>query len=100
VPDFLKAPSPGIEGTLAERGKRYGPYTGQATISQNLQDLMRSTPGWARMRHDARDALSLIASKIARMLNGNPDYADNWHDIQGYAKLIEDRINQESKNDD
>ena len=95
VPDFLKPQ--GVDATLTERGKRYGVYIGQAQISQALQDVMRSTSGWARMPADARDALMLIGSKIARALNGDPDYADNWHDIQGYAKLVEDRINQERK---
>ncbi len=33
----------------------------------------------------------VIADKIARILNGDPNYKDNWHDIQGYAKLAEDR---------
>lgn len=32
-----------------------------------------------------------IADKIARILNGDPEYRDNWHDIAGYAKLAEDR---------
>src|SRR5690606_10084595 len=30
--------------------------------------------------------------KIARILIGDPNYADNWHDIQGYAKLVEERL--------
>ena len=27
-----------------------------------------------------------------KILNGDPNYVDNWHDIIGYAKLIEDRL--------
>jgi hypothetical protein len=29
---------------------------------------------------------------MGRILAGNPSHADHWHDIQGYAKLIEDRL--------
>ena len=36
--------------------------------------------------------LGTIADKIGRILSGDPNYADNWHDIQGYAKLVEDRL--------
>ena len=34
----------------------------------------------------------MIASKIARIVNGDPDYADNWHDIAGYARLVEKEL--------
>ena len=42
---------------------------------------------------DQREALEMIAHKIARILNGDPDYADSWHDIAGYAQLVADRLN-------
>ena len=35
---------------------------------------------------------TVIADKVARMLNGDPDYVDNWHDIIGYATLVETRL--------
>lgn len=34
----------------------------------------------------------MIFQKISRIVNGDPDYADNWHDIQGYARLVEERL--------
>ena len=81
-----------IEATLAERGARYGAFRDHAVIAQNLQDSMRNTEGWNRLAPDQKQALSVIADKIARMLNGDPNYIDNWHDIIGYAKLVEDRL--------
>lgn len=83
---------PDIRDTLAERGSRYGSFEEHARIAQSLQDLMRAEPGWAALAHDQRQALTVIADKIARMLNGDPDYRDNWHDIVGYAKLVDDRM--------
>lgn len=77
--------------TLDERGTRYGDFTDHAKISQSLQDAMRITPGWPRLDSNKKEALTLIAHKIARILNGDPEYADSWHDIGGYAKLAEDR---------
>lgn len=80
-----------VSDTLTERGNRYGDFTDHARISQELQDVMRGTPGWAKMTPVMREGLILIVHKIARACNGDPFYADNWHDIQGYAKLVEDR---------
>ena len=86
------APSSPVEATLAERGARYGDFTDHARIAQSVQDAMRSTDGWGRLDPIHKQALTVIADKIARILSGDPDYADNWHDIQGYAKLVEDRL--------
>ncbi|MDN7554640.1 hypothetical protein QZM46_25345 [Burkholderia vietnamiensis] len=83
---------PEITETLAERGARYGVFAEHADIAQALQDAMRATGGWSKLAADQKQALTVIADKIARMLNGDPDYVDNWHDIIGYAKLVEDRL--------
>ncbi len=80
-----------IDTTLAERGARYGDFTDHAILAQGLQDTMRCPPGWSRLTAVQKQALTVIADKIARILSGDPSYADNWHDIQGYAKLAEDR---------
>lgn len=82
-----------IEDTLAERGARYGAFINHAEIAQGLQAVLHKMPNWPTMDYDMRQALVTITDKIARIGNGNPFYADNWHDIEGYAKLVEDRIN-------
>lgn len=86
-----------IEATLDERGRRYGEFIDHAAIVQSFVDRMRAEPGWARLAVDQRQALSVIADKIARVLNGDPDYIDNWHDMIGYARLVEKRLQNEQK---
>lgn len=83
-----------VQETLQERGACYGDFTDHAAIAQSLQDIMRGTAGWARLDPVKRQALTVIADKIARILNGDPEYTDNWHDIQGYARLAEERLAQ------
>ena len=96
-----------IENTLAERGNRYGDFTDHARLCQDLKDVMttfavvQNTPNsvavhfpWGELPATHKQALEVIADKIARILSGDPNYADNWHDIQGYAKLVEDRLPQ------
>jgi hypothetical protein len=82
-----------IDKTLAERGKRYGEFKDHARISQELKRVMQKTDGWNNLGATGREALEMIAHKIARVLNGDPTYEDNWIDIAGYAKLVADRLN-------
>lgn len=81
-----------VANTLAERGSRYGEFADHARIAQGIQDVMRAAPKWQYLDYDMKQSLTVIADKIARILNGDPFYLDNWHDLQGYAKLIEDRL--------
>ncbi|MDE3023092.1 MAG: hypothetical protein KGI54_14800 [Pseudomonadota bacterium] len=83
----------GIQQTLQERGERYGSFETHAQLAQDLKEVMWDRmDGWARLNNTQRQALEVIADKIARILNGDPDYTDNWHDIQGYAKLVEESL--------
>lgn len=95
--------SDNITDTLEERGKRYGKFTGHAEITQALKSVIaQHTPGERRLPEgkwvshlaaDQQEALDMICHKIGRILNGDPDYADSWHDIAGYAQLVADRLN-------
>lgn len=87
-----KKAAPQIDKTLAERGERYGDFSVQAMTSQALKHVIQGEPGWARLSGAQREALELIAVKISRILNGDPDYHDSWYDISGYAKLVADTL--------
>lgn len=81
-----------VTNTLAERGTRYGTFMNNAVIAQELKGVACQGGSWDRMKPDQREALEVICQKISRIVTGDPDYVDNWHDIQGYAKLVEDRL--------
>lgn len=81
-----------IDATLAERGNRYGSFTGHAHITQSLKGIMQASPKWEVLDDDQREALDMVAHKIGRILNGDPHYHDSWHDIIGYTKLVADRL--------
>lgn len=83
---------PTTDEILAERGQRYGDFDKHADITQSLKKAMASTPGWQRLAPDQREALEMNAHKIGRILNGDPNYADSWEDIAGYAKLVANRL--------
>lgn len=80
------------EAILKERGARYGKFEDQARISQNLLRMLRSEPGWQNLSDDQKEALTIICIKEARIINGDPNWADSWRDIAGYAELVAKRL--------
>ena len=90
-----------IDKVLAERGSRYGEFPDHAKITQNIKRAMLNSPNWPILSDDKKEALEMIAHKIGRILNGDPEYIDSWTDIVGYAKLVEDHlIKKESRKDE
>ena len=79
-----------IENTLAERGDRYGTFADNASVSQYLKGVIEEHHKWDSLKYYQKEALTIIMQKVSRILNGDPDYTDNWHDIAGYATLVED----------
>ena len=77
-----------IEKTLEDRGKNYGEFPGVARISQNIKNAMQQNVGYRELRPIQKEALEMMANKMGRIINGDPDYADSWHDIGGYAELV------------
>lgn len=82
-----------VDATVEERGSRYGAFKDGADIMQSLKTVMRDTPNWSSLTPSQREALEMIQHKIGRILNGDPNYTDSWHDIQGYARLVEEELN-------
>lgn len=84
-----------LQSTLTERQGNYGDFTENATVAQTLKNVLRGAPQWHRMSAPHREALDVICDKISRIVAGNnPNYKDNWHDIQGYARLAEERCKE------
>jgi len=81
-----------VAKTLHERGLRYGDFSDHADFCQGIKEVFYGAAGWENLPNIHKQALEVIADKIARILNGDPNYPDNWHDIQGYARLVEERL--------
>jgi hypothetical protein len=83
-----------VNDTLNERSELHGGFTyrQRAEVSQALKEVMSKAPGWAALDATMKEGLEMIAHKIARITAGNPTHADNWHDIAGYAVLVEKEV--------
>lgn len=84
-----------LDTTLVERGKRYGVFKQHAQVTQDLKVVIENSlkAKGAQLDADQKEALDMICHKIGRIVNGDPDYADSWIDIAGYAQLVADRLN-------
>lgn len=61
---------------------------------------MRLAPSWWITTAMQREALEMIAHKIARIVNGDPGYLDNWNDLAGYAQLVAQELTRGPTNVD
>ena len=81
-----------VQQTLNERQSTHGNFEDVARAAQMLKTVIQNQPGWKNLNAMQRESMDMIACKMARILAGNPNFKDHYVDIQGYAKLIEDRL--------
>lgn len=88
------------EKILQDRGKNYGSFEGNASIAQELKKLWWASDGRGRLLSEActsaviNEGIEMILHKLARIMNGDPYYADSYQDIAGYAQLIVNHLNK------
>lgn len=80
---------PEVEKTLKERQSQYGCYEDVAYATQSMIDILCNNTGYKSMSKPHKESIHMILSKIARLSCGDQNHKDSWHDISGYAQLIE-----------
>lgn len=78
-----------INDTLAERHQTHGSFIYNAIHSQDLKRICHNSAHWHDYMAVQREALDYFACKIGRILSTDGRNADDWHDIAGYATLVE-----------
>jgi hypothetical protein len=76
-----------VDKVIAFRDKRYGGFGNNARITQLLFKAVTQRADRFGVHSWALEAAHMICHKLSRTINGDPQYADNWIDIIGYAKL-------------
>ena len=95
APDEQPAPPADRVGeVLAERGSRYGKFEDHAKVSGSLRSAVfgRLAERRVMLEPDQAEAVIMICHKLGRIANGDPDYADSWRDVAGYAELVARRL--------
>lgn len=83
-----------IEETLAQRGAVYGDYKGGTELRASIMGIIEGRHlkvTGKPMKRTHSIFIFDIVNKLSR-LSTTPDHLDTWHDIAGYAKLVEDTL--------
>jgi hypothetical protein len=83
-----------IDDILKNRELKYGSYVAHSLVKETILYQLEGLTNWDKARPLHRQAAAMIVDKLVRAFNGDPNYEDNWVDIQGYAKLVEDGIDR------
>jgi len=99
---FTPKPEPEVSGVgkvLDEREAQYGSYMQVSDTAIRIKGIMHNAVARneAHLYPDQLQALDMIATKISRIVNGNPNHTDSWIDIAGYATLVADRLQGKSR---
>jgi len=86
-----------INDTLTQRGKTHGDYKVHAAITQGLKAVIHGADNFSALTPSQKETLDMIAHKIGRILAGDPNVHDHWHDIAGYAQLVANQLTPASK---
>lgn len=78
---------------VAERGVTHGAWSDNAGVAQELKAVIQKAARARRERGQPdltpkqKESLEMICHKMGRIMAGDPDFADHWDDIGGYAKI-------------
>jgi len=94
VQEFLDGIDNYVDTILNERHETYGYFINQAVVSQEFKKVLFHELSARKkdLAPDQIEAIEMILHKIARIVNGDEDHIDSWHDISGYATLVADRL--------
>lgn len=89
----MTADTTDVSAVLSQRGSRYGRFIDVAAAYTQIREAMYAN-GIDRYSPSQVLAIDALAMKMARIATGDPNYLDNWVDIQGYAKLEQDILEE------
>jgi hypothetical protein len=72
---------------VAEREKSHGDFRHTAALAQRIKVVYRDSRNWDQLTHVQREVLDAVATKVARILSGDPGFPDHFDDIAGYVHL-------------
>jgi hypothetical protein len=90
-------PEPEVSGVgkvLDARAEQYGSFMQSSDTVIRIKGIMHNAVARnaVHLYPDQLQALDMIATKLSRIVHGNPNHLDSWIDIAGYATLVADRL--------
>lgn len=90
--DGTPVTEPTVDNILQQRKATYGDYSTNAKVTQGIMKVIRMGENVNALNDMHLEGLHMIAHKMSRIVNGDPNHKDSWDDIAGYAKCVADRI--------
>ena len=81
-----------VSNILQQRESQYGSYSDVARITQAIKSQLITGSSYDKLSDEQKLSLDMIANKMARAVNGDVNYIDNWNDICGYSQLVIDNL--------
>jgi uncharacterized protein YdhG (YjbR/CyaY superfamily) len=83
-----------VDKVLDTRAEQYGSFMQSSDTVIRIKGIMHNAiaRNEVHLYPDQLQALDMIATKISRIVHGNPNHLDSWIDIAGYATLVADRL--------
>jgi len=83
-----------VDKVLDTRADQYGSFMQSSDTVIRIKGIMHNAVARnaVHLYPDQLQALDMIATKISRIVHGNPNHLDSWIDIAGYAQLVADRL--------
>lgn len=72
---------------ISARKQQHGDWIEQSLFANQLKEVLRASKNWSALSEGQKEALDMIATKISRIVTGDPTHEDHWDDIAGYALL-------------
>jgi len=84
-----------VNETLDEREKDYGNYADLSALVESIMTAYALGQNYWRLEPYQRVSLYMDAMKTSRILNGDFNKIDSWHDKAGYAQLVVKQLKKE-----
>jgi hypothetical protein len=90
-PEWLKdveVRSSEIDATLAYRQSTHGDFADVAFRAQEIKTSFHYGTRWHTLSPVQMESLEMLATKLARLVEGDPDFEDHTVDAIGYLTLM------------
>ncbi len=81
-----------IQETIIERTNTHGEFKDQASIIWRTLAIWERSPNWVKLPPFMKEAMHMTLHKYGRVMVGDFEFVDHWHDVVGYNQLVVDRL--------
>ena len=86
---------------IIDRESTHGPYELQADIATEIVSAMNGDYCFfCDLPNQHQHALTMIATKLSRIITGDHNHEDHWVDIQGYCERVLELLREKGGKDE